>query len=377
MEISLSVTLPAKSPGLSLNEQGVLVLEGKPYRGMGVNYFDLFYRCLKDPEDTSFREGLSVLSERKIPFARFMCGGFWPKENALYFEDREEYFKLLDEVIEAAQEAEVGLIPSLFWHSSTVPDLVGESVNQWGNPQSKTHAFMKQVVAEVVERYKESPAIWAWEFGNEYNLGADLPNAKEHRPAIVPELGTPESRSADDELSRKDIRAAFQAFASAVRTHDPHRIITTGNAFPRPSAWHQTTEGSWTQDSLVQFAKVLLADQPDPIQMVSVHLYDPDKRFHYTPAVDTLISLVMGVTASQGKILFIGEFGARDEDSPEAEKARFKEILTAIEKSRVPLAALWVYDFGGQKDTWNVTDENSRAYQLDAIEEANQRIRSE
>jgi hypothetical protein len=46
-----------------------------------------------------------------------------------------------------------------------------------------------------------------------------------------------------------------------------------------------------------------------------------------------------------------------------------------MEKAEVPLAALWVYDFPGQNDTWNVTATNDRTYQLQAIAEANARIR--
>ncbi len=56
-------------------------------------------------------------------------------------------------------------------------------------------------------------------------------------------------------------------------------------------------------------------------------------------------------------------------------RRRFERILSAIEKADVPLAALWVYDFKGQGKTWNVTSDNPRAWQLDALAEANRRIR--
>ena len=58
-----------------------------------------------------------------------------------------------------------------------MPDLVGEPRNQWGNPQSKTRQFMRTYIREVVSRYVNSPAIWGWEFGNEYNLSLDTPDA--------------------------------------------------------------------------------------------------------------------------------------------------------------------------------------------------------
>jgi len=54
------------------------------------------------------------------------------------------------------------------------------------------------------------PQIWGWEFGNECNLLAHLPNASEHRPQIVPALGTPELRTAKDELKFSQLRVAYQ-----------------------------------------------------------------------------------------------------------------------------------------------------------------------
>ena len=86
-----------QSPGLSVR-RGVLLLKGKPWSGVGVNYFSLFYRRLKKPGDASYRKGLQQLSEAKIPFVRFMACGFWPIDWELYLRDKEAYFKLLDGV---------------------------------------------------------------------------------------------------------------------------------------------------------------------------------------------------------------------------------------------------------------------------------------
>jgi len=334
-----------------------------PLRGIGVNYFDAFYRTLKDPNDTSYDEGFRTLGRMGIPFARLLCGGFWPAENRLYSADRERYFRLLDGVVRSAETHGVGLVPSLFWHRSTVPDLVGEPCDQWGDPNSKTHAFLRTYVREVVTRYRDSPAVWAWEFGNEYNLSADLPNAAKHRPQVVVKLGTPATRSARDELTRDMIRTAFLAFAREVRRHDPRRAITTGNSLPRPSAWHQRAEGSWKPDTREQFAEILLGDHPDPLSAISVHVYRTPERLDWAA----------GAARQAGKILFVGEFGVPGKPTAETRK-RFAELLGAVERSGAPLAALWVYDFARQTE-WNVTADNERAWQLEAIAQANRRLR--
>ena len=89
--VCLTLSASAAEPGLSVR-QGQLLLRGKPYRGMGVNYFSLFYRTLKNPADASYRRGLAKLSKANIPFVRFMACGFWPVDWDLYQHDKKAYF---------------------------------------------------------------------------------------------------------------------------------------------------------------------------------------------------------------------------------------------------------------------------------------------
>jgi hypothetical protein len=359
----LASAAPPATPGLSVGADGQLLKGGKPFRGIGVNYFDAFYRTLRKADDTSYDAGLAALAERRIPFARFLCGGFWPVDNRLYLDDQPEFFRRLDAVVRSAEKHGVGLIPSLFWFRCTVPDLVGEPCDQWGNPASKTHEFMRAYTRQVVTRYRDSPAVWGWEFGNEYNLDADLPNAAQHRPPAHPVFGTPGSRSARDDATHDSVRTALAEFAREVRRHDPRRIITSGNAFPRPTAWHQRKEKSWTADTPEQFAEMLLADNPDPINVVSVHAYK-----------DNLARVPAAAATARAakKPLFAGEFGVPGQRSAETEK-EFADMLAAIERERVPLAALWVYDHG-DTDPMSVTAANGRSWQLAAVAEANARI---
>jgi hypothetical protein len=354
----------APNLGLTVRDDGALLRDGRPYRAVGVNYFDALGRQLRDPKDETFDAGFTTLAERGIPFARIRGCGFWPSEQKLYQDNPKEFFERFDRVVRAAERHGIGLIPSLFWHTATVPDLVGEPVAEWGNPQSKTHAYLRGYVRDVVTRYGNSPAIWAWEFGNEYNLPADLPNAAQHRPPIVPKLGTPAARGHRDELSYENVRTALAAFAAEVRKYDPHRPIFTGNSVPRPSAWHNWKEKRWTTDTPEQFALMLREDNPDPTGTICVHLYG-----------DALarLSTITELSRRWRRPLFVGEFGAsgpREKCEPE-----FRALLAAIEKADVPLAALWVYDFKGQDSTWNVTATNPRAYQLEAIAEVNARLR--
>ncbi len=77
---------PAEGPGLTVRD-GKLLKAGKPYRGVGVNYCDLFQELIHDGENARTLQGLRFLGEKKIPFVRFWCGGFWPSDWDLYFQD--------------------------------------------------------------------------------------------------------------------------------------------------------------------------------------------------------------------------------------------------------------------------------------------------
>ena len=357
----------AAASGLSAGQDGELRLRDAPFRGVGVNYFDAFTRTLASPANTNYGAGFQELAARGIPFARFSAGGFWPREWGLYLTNRSEYFARLDGVVKSAEQHNVGLIPSFFWHLSAVPDLVGEPCSRWGDPSSRTIAFMRKYTGEIVARYMRSPAIWGWEFGNEYNLIADLPNASEHRPPVWTVLGTPAQRSSGDDLSHTAIRVAFREFAIEVRKHDPQRIIISGNATPRASAWHQAKEKSWKHDTREQFAEMLAGDNPTPMNTLCVRGYD-------LAADIGRLDQAMAVARLAKKPLFVGEFGVPGAPTAES-KTKFAAILSAIETNRVPISALWVFDFNFQSKDWNVNPTNDRSWQLDAIQQANERIK--
>jgi hypothetical protein len=347
------------APRLTAGSHATVLLDGKPFRGIGVNYFDCFLRTLHDEDDTSYDSGFATLGRMGIPFVRFAATGFWPRDMKLYIENRDEYFRRLDAVVRSAEIHGVGLVPSLFWYYACVPDLVGEPMDQWASPQSETQAWMRRYVEEVVTRYKKSPAIWMWEMGNEYSLVANLPNAEQHRPQIAIKLGTPAARSARDQLTFAMVRQAFTAFALEVQKYDPHRLVSTGDSMLRPSAWHQEREGTWTRDTADQYAEMLGLANPDPVSTISLHAYDD--------AHDRFPSF-WKASLRMNKPVFLGEFGVQGETPESAEK--FRGMLAAITENKIPLAALWVFDYARQPK-FNITATNARDWQLEAIADTN------
>jgi cellulase (glycosyl hydrolase family 5) len=361
------------SRGLAVRD-GQLLLQGKPYRGVGVNYFSLASRLLNNPADNSSLTNLSALAKAHIPFVRFMCGGFWPAEQRLYLTNRNAFFQRLDQVVRCAEQNQVGLVPSLFWNLATLSDLAHEPIQELGNTNSQSMALLVRYTADVVDRYRNSPAIWAWEFANEPALSADLPNAAEQRPPILPDLGTPPRRTERDELRSSDLAVAYVEFARTIKRLDSTRPIFSGNALPRASAWHNTHERNWKADTLEQFREILRRDNPDPMGGISVHIYPNTESLAGTRSVAETISMVAQAAKTLGKPLFIGEFGvSRQAGTAQAQKRLLSELLTAIAQANVPLAAVWVFDFAGQDSDWNITFQNDRSWALELISEVNQR----
>jgi len=379
LETVLLTGCAAAPPGLTVRD-GQFHKDGRPFRGVGINYFTAFLRKLGpeaapvDLADNSYRGGFKTLREHGIPFVRFCAGGFFPDEWEPYRTDREAYFAAFDRLVTDAEACGLGLIPSLFWNYSTVPDLVGEPLDQWGNPASKTHAFMRRYTTEVVTRYRDSPAIWAWEFGNEWIHEADLPGPEQGRGWIVPDYGTPAQRTARDKMFRKYVYVAYQAFADTVRVIDPHRPILSGDATPRPSAFHNWTEASWKRDTPEQWRQVFVQDNA-AMSALSAHIYyyPPDQQRR---GADEQLVRMLDISRATGKPLFIGEFGPSGKEKPRDEERRqFEGLLELMVTNQVPLSALWNFDFEHvDQGHWNITETNHRAYMLDALREANRKL---
>lgn len=360
-------------PGLEVRD-GRFFLDGRPYRGVGANYFDVFLRLLLKNDDSGL-DRMKRLSEAGIPFIRFIAGPFQPRDWKLYRENEEEYFRRLDRVIRTAEECGVGLIPSLAWTSFAVPDAVGEPMGAWGNPSSATWQFFRDYVRKVVARYRYSPALWAWEFGNEYNLAVDLPNAKEHRGPTHVNLGNPATRSQADELTSQDVDTALREFAKTVRETDKYRPLLSGHSKPRPSAWHQRQERSWKQDNREQFSEMLLAENPEELGVISVHYYegaDGSKAGGAWAAnrADYLRETVR-VARTRKAPVWVGEFGVESDENLEKMRRDFAALLADMESAGVDLAAFWVFDLPSQENTWDVTFTNDRSFMIEMAAKAN------
>jgi hypothetical protein len=361
-----------KRPGLVVKGQK-LHHKGEAFRGIGVNYYHLFTHVFNKPEANQIDRRLRRLAQHDVPFVRFAACTFRKRSFALFQQDREVFWRRMDQVIDAAERHNLGLIPSFFWRTVAVPNLFNESIQAWGDPSSQTRQFMARYTRAMVKRYHNSPAIWAWEFGNEYNLHVDLP----HGP-----------KTGRTRFTTKMLRPALQHFGRVVRSIDEHRPITSGHALPRDSAWHNHQGDYWTTDNAAQFRKILRLYHPDPLDLLSIHIYADDVKWD-GQAHDTIVEQVRRQFQRESarsadaarridKPLFLGEFGVPSDAGPKLGRRLMRLYFKMVRRHEIPLAAVWGYAFkpNPKSEMWNFNarNTNGRAYILDMLETANARL---
>lgn len=377
---------------LTAGPNGTLRMDGRPWAGIGVNCFDAFLRTLRDSNNTSYDRAFHTLDSLGIPFARLAFSGFYAKDMGLYTADKEAYFRRMDQVVASARRHNIGLIPSILWNQKLASEMMAEPIDSFNNTSSATGRWAHQYTREVVERYRGEDAIWAWEIGNEYYPFGDLPGTSVYH--------TPTTTQA--------IRDHFLSISTLIRSIDPERMITSGNQAPTRNQYHRylfrTDSVKYpnygTTDSLSEHLKVLAMLHPDPIDMISSHVYPFGNGGGYfaekRPSADEIayIRSLREIGAALGKPVFLGEFGVNDQ-SPDpsgkpmdsaAQAREYTAMLEAITQSGVPISAVWVFDFAsydppGQvsitnRPFWSITLSNKRAYQLEQLAEANRRLSS-
>ena len=355
-------------------KNGVTMLAGEPYRAMGMNYQNCFARVLADAENREFEEGFRILKEEyHIPFIRFMAGPYSHQGWRFYLDDPDEYFRRLDMVLKKAEDVKLGLIPSLFWFVVSVPDLMNEPLSELGNKNSRSREFIRKYTTDFVTRYKNSPAIYGWELGNEYLLAADLPQLN-HLPQK--KAGSDQPRTAADKLFRPVLYDLYQEFYQTVRAIDPHRIIVTGDSIARAHAWHNRNQDAWGQDSRDQWLRQFRADTPECYETVSFHLYDEADEKYFSGenlTIEKFVEAVVKDCRRNNKAVWCGELGMPGYDK-NAEKMFFR-MLNSVEKNGIDISAIWNFIPSGKyQGDWDILPSGERSYMLEAVKKLNERF---
>ena len=347
--------------GIVVDGAGVMRLAGKPVYMAGVNCYNLFNQCFDGFSAEKAKQTLRVLKENGVSVIRFNCGGYSYEYIRTYYENPDAYLSLLREIVSCAEELEIGLIPSFFWLKNAVPDYFDEPLRSWGRADSQTVEFLCSYTAAVVSTIKDSKAVFAWEFGNEFNLGCDLPNVTEHLPALPPH-STRTERTEEDYLSAVDVSYALTRFAETIHSlDDTGRMITSGNATLRPSQYHQLTENTWAQDSYEEYTQITAMFTPEGVDTISEHVYfTAQQTFGRELSLWEYLGYATQSAKEQKKAYFVGEWGG----GSSTDMWYYQAIGNTFVDAGVQRCLLWNFNLEEDSVEYSFSAESNRGQKL-------------
>ncbi len=362
-------TDPAVSAGLQVRggEEPAFWLGDEKFYETGVNCYDLFLASISRNDDASWsfdtsltQDMMRILKRNEVGVIRFSGCVYYAQDIPAYVENRQRYLATLARIANLAEQYRIGLIPSIIWQYRAIPDYCGEGTAAWGRADSRTIAFMKEYVRDVVTTLSRFKSIYAWEFGNELNLDADLPNWQEAFNTTDP----------DYHFTHADLNFAFRTFIEVVQENDPAgRAIISGHANLRNSQYHQYAFNSWETDSRDDYRTITGIVTPDGMQC-SEHIYELTRPFAGmgTVGLEERLRIAKETAASLGKTYAVGEFGASSDDG-------YETYYDALLRAGVQLSLVWNFSLLGNIEHSFTADSDRGVLLFDHIRRYNARFR--
>ncbi len=361
--------------GLTISDDGTVMMDGKPFYGYGVNGYMICMEMFKDPF-FDYEEPFRTMKEYNIAFIRMPLAGDSPATFQMYLDDPEAYFAVIDKVIAMAEKYQVGIIADMSWGYCYMNALFGEQAYRVGDTSSQSYKFSVKHAEDVVKRYKDSPAIYGWEISNELNLCADLAGNPDWLPGTC-YATLPAKPNGFDYYTGREVQVLMRGVAQAIRKQDGYRLISNGNGIMRGNAkslqiqsdnMDKTTHTwtvSWEADTLEEFFEMSAFYAPDPIDTLSLHIGIADDipptggnsgdTFEYWGKTITRVKYLKAYVEAakrEGKAFFVGEFGDLgtieeflSEDRREINKKKIRDIMDDLNAADVQLSAVWAFAF--------------------------------
>lgn len=333
-----------------------ILLDGKPFRAVGVNKFDLAMQYIAGgSERDKAAQAIKEAADHGFRVIRFLASGFYPKQMQLW-SAHDAYWGRMDDLIATARDAGVWLIPTVMWNHFLFPDMAGETMQDMlTNKDSRSRQYLELYTHQLVTRYKDEPTILFWELTNELNLSADIESVHPlgFSSLNAVDQGAPLVRVRRDHYTSEQMIPFMKEMAQFIRERDRNHLIGSGYSAPRPAAQHlrkSPQKGDWTQDSPEE-AEIYIRDtHPDPIDLISIHFYSQHDniRFGSTDKNSAVVLRKLKEICDRvGKPVYLGETGAENDD-PDAMKFvqnTFDEAIAAD----YPIILMWVWKVPGRE----------------------------
>jgi hypothetical protein len=348
-----------------------------------------------------------------IKVVRFAAGWYdYQSWRDYYWLNKPAFYAAMDKVIAAAEAAGIGLICSLTWSIKGFAELTHytqgttNGVKGLSMPSQPEYQLMATYIAEFVGRYKNSPAIYAWAFGNEFSAqsgnefhrswkmdGTDAVAGSNANLGTRPDGST---YAATDKLLTSDYMRYARLVNALIRANDPHgRIVISGNAIGTSfavtartfNALTADTKSMWDGTAATEFEPwIAYRDREYPV--VCQHVYPGAGDSVGTFFGDQKLTYAQHITYAKtcadavNKPLILEEWGSTrygssvDPGTTTAlqEQTNFNNGLAAIQAANIGVACLWNWDGelagAAEWQRWKLTD-STRVYQLQAIAAVN------
>lgn len=313
--------------------QPSMTLGGVPLYVTGVNCYNLFVQCHEtdNMQTKEMEETVNVLAKEEVPIVRFSCGPFYASQMHFYTEQKNLFLSNLGKLADMCDQKHILLIPSIFWNTSCVPEYCGEALAAWGDTSSETYKFMVAYTTDIVNTLKGHKCVAAWEFGNEFNLAADI------------------GSQGYADIPAKAIGTAYKGFAETVSSLDNQgRLISSGNSVMRNAQWNLANNGSWTNDTFQQYVEITGIMTPEPMNGMSEHIYEESRVFSDLGTLNRTYQIIRAkeAAASLGKVYYVGEFTGPK--TAHGDSLMVKKHYTSYLSQKVQISLIWNYALRGE-----------------------------
>lgn len=402
--IGVSYTTPAR---LGLSASGTSIIKnGVAFKGYGINHFSLFLEEIQNiAAGGNYRVDIPAIKALHIPFIQTVVCPYQSADYQTYWVNaRDAYLKALDAVVKSAEDNNIGLsfylsyglfeihkaVYTLYTVQETPKDLALKTSRSW--------QFVREFITTIVNRYKDSKAVYMWNLGDEdaMHLGSEWGTAWAVDGSFAGSVnfGTRPwggSYAASDKLSLAGWRTFTQNCVELIKSLDNHgRIVMAGAAEALPYAVNATLYGTADADTLAQRQNYLgtnynaYRDESLDVHNINMFAQNTSNGTSYSGNEQTgggLITYNKEFADAVNKPFMVGSWGAAylqlaDGISTDltTETNNFNDILNSLIANNVQISSLWVYDGAGAKASkwmeFNQT-EPARVYQINAISALN------